>query len=257
MATVTPQQALQQIATLAQQGLAWTPPPPPPPPIDVASWWCPKTGKFVKSAFMRLLPDGRLAIYFVKNSAGWPMDIQLADSDGVYFRLTDTGTAAGWPPTGEPYNFRMYPQPNTGAPSLGFKISPRYYSPSQGRINVSNVPNVPTQWWAGCAQSSSNPTVTNLGPAASFISLVSQFPFGGSLGTQDTLICEYYYTVLASAPSGFKSREQFYLTANSGWVWWDHATWTGSEYVIDNTSHPNTFIPDTTQMPVMPCNVVL
>lgn len=245
----------QNVNSLAQEALAYVPPT---PPLDVFSYWTPKAGKSVKPCFVRLLPDGRLAAYFTKNPAGWPMDIQIADGAGVYFRLTDTGTPAGWPPNGASSNFRLYTQQNPSpSVSLGFMISPRYYSPSQGRVLVESVADVPTAWYTGCAASATNPVIHHLGPAQSFISQQT-VEFGESLGTQVALVCEYYYTVHTQTPLTFKTREQFYLTADSGWVWWDVATLQAEgTYAITNASHPNTFIADNAQVPVLPCSIVL
>lgn len=251
---ITPQQALQQIQQLAQEGLSYTPPT---PPIDVATWWYPQPGKAVKPVFVRLLPDGRQAIYFIKNSAGWPWDIQLVDDNGIYFRVTENdaivnGIAVGWPPNGTPTAYRLYTQANFNSPSLGFQISPRYYDPSVGRIKVCMVLDVPTSRYSSC----SNFVLNHLGPAESYISLISNYNFGGSLGTQNTLVCEYYYTVLTG--NLYKTRERFFLTQYSGWVGWDLARSTdGVNFNVVNSSFHNTFIPDNTLVPVFPCGVQL
>lgn len=247
--SIDPNTALTQIVQLAQAGLSFVPPPPPPPPVpplDLQTWWIPKTGKFTRPCFARLLPDGRVAAHYVKNVAGWPMDINIVDSNGVSFAVTenDDPSGIGWPGKGVPTAYRRYLDG-------GFKISPRYYDPNQGRILVTDATSVNGEKHSDCATF----TLTHLGPARSYISLVPQMALGGQLGAQDVLVCEYYYTKLAGAPEGFRTAEHFILTQDSGWVGWELRQWDGKAYSVTKTSVHNAFIPDTTQVPVFPCNV--
>lgn len=258
MSAVDPITALNQIKTIAQQGIDYTPPAPPPPPLDVFSWWIPTAGHAVKPVFVRRLPDGRLAAYFMKTSQGWPMDIQLADGDGVYFRVTENdaknaqGQGVGWPPNGSPAALRQYIGTNPSG-TLGFKISPRYYDPSKGRVLVSDVSDVPTLRFSDCSTS----VPGHLGPAQSWISMQT-VAFGGVLGTLPSLVCEYYYTLANGLPNKFATRERFYLTEQSGWVVWDLSSQQsdGSYKVIQASEH-NTFIADNTLVPVFPCGIAL
>jgi hypothetical protein len=252
---VTPQQALLQIQQLAQEGLAYEPPP---PPIDVATWWYPQPSKAVKPTFVRQLPDSRLAIYFIKSAAGWPWDIQLVDQSGIFFRVTENdamvnGVAIGWPPGGSPAAYRLYTQANSGSASLGFQIAPRYYDPSAGRIKVVDVVDVPTLRFSDCSTS----VVNHLGPAQSWISMQT-VNFGGQLGAQQSLVCEYFYTVASTSPLTFKTRERFFLTQQSGWVGWDvSALQSDGTWKVTNASMHNSFITDNALVPVFPCGVQL
>lgn len=262
-ALITPIDALKQIQTLVTEGLSYVPPPPPPvptPPIDVLSWWIPKAGKATKPTFVRLLPDGRTAVYFIKNSAGWPFDIQTADDKGVYFRVTEndaissSGLAVGWPPNGSPQAYRIYTGVNPSG-SLGFKISPRYYQPSDGRILVTNATDVPTLRYANCGSA----VAGHLGPAASYISMQT-IDFGGILGSQQSIVCEYYYTRTQTGyPAPFMALEKFYLTADSGWVQWDISTQQkdGTYKLNKPPSVHNQFIGDDVLVPVQPCPILL
>lgn len=256
-----PKTALQQIIATATDALNYVPPPPPappPPPIDVFSWWVPQPGKAVKPVFVRVLPDGRLAAYFIKTASGWPWDIQLADSAGVYFRVTENdaknaqGQGVGWPPNGSPAALRQYVGTNSSG-SLGFKISPRYYDPSRGRVLVTDAIDVPTLRFSDCNTSIPG----HLGPAQGYISMQT-IAFGGALGTQSSLVCEYYYTLAKGLPNKFATREQFYLTQQSGWVMWDLASQQadGSYKTVQSSPH-NTFIADNTLVPVFPCQIAL
>ncbi len=250
--TLTPGDALSQIAALAKQGLDYTPPP---PPIDVAAWWIPKPGKSTRATFVRLLPDGRMAITYIKNPAGWPWDIDTVDGNGIYFRVTEradtiNNIAVGWPPQGDPRYFRLYSNP--------FQIAPRYYDASQGRIKIADVQDVPTLWYSPIG----DPVEHHLGPAQSYFSLQKAVSFGGDLGVQDSLVSEFYYTIADKTkplgPGNFKSREEFFATQNSGWVRWRlSALQTDGSYKIMQDTNRNSFIPDNLQVPVFPCNVNL
>jgi hypothetical protein len=248
----------QQLVGVAQTGLSYVAPPPPVPPIDVLSYMYPKAGKATRSTFVRLLPDGRTAIYYLKNPAGWPWDVNIVDDTGVYFRVTENdavvnGVGVGWPPNGSPTALRLYIGTNPGSSTLGFKIAPRYYDPSQGRIQVASVTDVPTQRYSSCGSF----TAGHLGPAQSFISMQS-VDFGGAVGVQDALVCEYFYTVNTSSPLTFKARERFYFTAQNGWMVWDlSARQADGTYLVSKTSAHNSLIADSTLVPVFPCQIVL
>lgn len=246
-----------QIQSLVSSGLAYVAPPPPTPPIDVFTWFVPKTGKFVRPVIVRLLPDGRQAAYFIKTSSGWPMDIKVADNVGVYFRATenDDVSGIGWPgPNGTPNAFRLYTSQNAGTTQLGFKIAPRYYDPSQGRILVNSDPAVQGERHTDC----STFTPGKLGPGQSYISLSPQMNLGGVLGIQDVLVCEYFYTVATKTPLTFQTRERFFLTQESGWVGWDVSSrQADGSYSVTKTTMHTSSVPDTTQLPVFPCNIAL
>lgn len=254
-----PKTALQQIqsklgeaAMIANAGIAYVSPAPPPPPIDVLTWWNPAPGKAVRPTFVRLLPDGRIASYYMKTASGWPMDINIADETSIRFKVTenDDPSGIGWPAKGFPTAYRYHP--------VGMKICPRYYDPMQGRILVSEVTELSSERHTDC----STFITGHLGPARTYLSLVKAVPFSVSLGTQDSLVAEYYYTVVArdinNVPTAFKDREEFFLTAQSGWVRWRRSErqTDGTYKVMQDNTH-NTFIPDNLQVPVFPCNVIL
>jgi hypothetical protein len=236
--------ALRQIADLAQNEIDRIPP----RIIKVGDWWLPKPNNFVRPCFARMLADGRIAAYYMKTGLGWPWDINIIDpKNGVFFRVTEndaidkiTGIKVGWPPQGHPYTYRLY--------SPAFKISPATYAVGGGTVEASNVLDVPTLRYSSCAAAEQN----HLGPARSSIYMASRFSWGKDLGIQDTLISQYYYNKELT-------REQFYLTELSGWAGWDVADFRANDqkWVVRDSVMHNTFVPDTIQVPIFPCNVKL
>lgn len=260
MSTLDPISALSTTAALLAQaqlavedGLTYVPPP---PPLDIIDYLVPTPGHFVRETFVRLLSDGRTAIYLPRPTGShFPMDVKIVTPDGLYDRVTDF--PGHW---SDPAAFRLYSNPNPGSLQLGIKLAPRHYDPSSGRIAVADYTTSPitTQSYAAGA-----PISTATSHAHVYFELRPGINFGGTLGVQDPLVSLYYYnwsTALAKKLAKPQTLEEFFWVKGSSW-----AQWLISDLQLDGTYAIvpaksvtyNTYIPDTQALPVLQYPVIL
>lgn len=224
--------------------------------LDVYTWLVPQPGKFTKPVFVRVLPDGRKAVYFIKTASGWPFDIKIVDNIGIYDRVTENdskdsnGQPIGWPgyPHSDPHTFKLY-QPQV-------MFFPRYYDPTQGRIKINSVSSLTYLRYS--TSDCTTYTSQTVGAAEFWFSQYSNVSFGGDVGVQNSLVSEYFYTPVPGKTGLYTKRERFYLTQQSGWVMWDfYVSTDGTNWVYSNANCPNKFIPDPYLVPVQPCSIQL
>ncbi len=269
MANIDKDTALTQILALAQQqealakaGLAYTPPPQPQPPplLDIKDYLMPQSGRYVRPVFVSWLADGRIPVWLVRPNApqpGYPMDTKVITADGLFDRITDY--PGHWT---DPKAFRLYTNSTPGSTQLGFKLAPRTYDPTQGRIQVSSYMNTdPTQITTQSYANGVPDQPLNTAQAQVFFELRKGVDFKGQLGVQDPLVSIYQYnwsTQLAKKLKMAQEQEEFYWVLGSSWAQWIHyQLQPDASYLQDNIALYNTFVPDTTTVPVFPCNVAL
>ncbi len=259
-----PISALTQIQQLAQAGLVYQPPVPPTPPLDFMDYISPQLGRFTRPCFVSRLADNRFAFYLVRPNApqpNYPMDVKVLSldtgnpqADGLFDVVTDF--PKHWT---DPTAFRLYVNANPATTQKGIKLAPRRYDPKQGRIQIADYRTTPilTQQFVGCKASGA----PNASKAQVFFEQRLGVDFAGDLGVQDPLVSIYLYdwsTPLSKQLGQPQEQEEFYWVKGTPWPKWTHSQLQANgTYLQDNGALYNKFIPDTTALPIVPCDILL
>jgi hypothetical protein len=148
----------------------------------------------------------------VKNPQGWPWDIHLYDNRYIYDFVTEVSWEAG------PRAYKKFIQNHTG-PTIGILkdgliMFPRYVQSNSNLFDLDIEPEL--------TQYATFKDCTQVGPAQS-LGLVHQRlrgPFqidsGGDVGSQPTLIHQYYWS-----NNGVPTLEENHFALNYGWTQWN------------------------------------
>ena len=170
--------------------------------------------------------------WWLKGSTGNPWDINPYDASQIYLWITENGDSGQVCPgfancflSPTAYKKFLTPVP----------IAPRYFTLGGADVVINSAGNNPIQRTVNCG-TDGQPNI-NIGNIVGVLHDAGTMTIGSV--TARTLIINYYYSLASTTPpyqSG--QRERFYLQQGFGQNSWDHATWGGSSYVVDQG--PNT-----------------
>ena len=183
--------------------------------------------------------------WWVKDVTGHPWDIQLYDNYYLYLWITENGDQGAFT---NPQAYKRFTISRNNPTDQGLIFAPRYFNPGSVITYLSPGPNY-IKRTLNCE--ADNQALINIGDVKTTTTGPTNVAWGGSIGTQPTIVVSYYYSGNAGV---YGDLEQYSLVKNFGQVQWQHFTWNGSMYVLQQTSTFINKVAGSTSI-VFPCAV--
>lgn len=194
-------------------------------------------------------------LWWIKGPAGHPWDIELVDSSYIYHWITENGDEGPSGPGSSWLNasaFKRYGANGKGYPTpQGVPLCPRFFNTSGSAVTI-DTPSPNNSHRTLSCETDGEPLI-NIGAVKTVTHPPTSFAHGGDIGTQPTIIIEYFY---GNTPASFHSRERYYLVKGKGQVRWDvsDGVYATNTYTVSQTSTFNMRALGGSPVPYFPCS---
>jgi hypothetical protein len=192
-------------------------------------------------------PSG--VLFWIKNGAGHPWDIEVYDSSYISHWITEDGDPVSQPACqaagynacwNDPYAYKRFLTP--------VHILPRMYDPSLAPYTIDNPGTNTFNRTTNC-ETTYEPI--NLGDVRAVTSTIQTMDWGGNVGVVPTIQNDYYYG--GTIPGPFHDKESTFYVQYIGRVAWKYYTLSGGSYSLNQQSINNLIVPGGCPTPVFPC----
>lgn len=201
--------------------------------------------------------DGGL-LWWLKGSNGNPWDGRLYDENYIYDWFTEDGDPADAAACGtagysscfvDPFAYKMFVTP--------VPLTPRYWVPGT-TVTIMSPPTLSSSFTlnpyvrtTNCG--ADNQSLKYLGNLKAVLSGPTTINFGGTVGSQPAVEIDYYYS--GNVSGVYQNLEKFFGALNIGQLRWQHWTWNGTNYVLQQDSLNNNIVSGGSPVPNFACHV--